>query len=214
MPVSSQRKRRAPKRISLIRNHEPMEHPQLQKLRQVLTPADLIENVEVGERTVAAVLIPLFVSGGELRALFIRRSERISRHQGQIAFPGGRAEAHDPSLLVTALREAHEEVGLRPETVSVLGRLNCNFTNTSRFAVTPFVGLIPDDAVLRPDDYEVAEIFSVSFAALRDPGLRGELRWDNGESVRIFPAIRYDGRTIWGLTYRIIEELLSLLPDE
>jgi 8-oxo-dGTP pyrophosphatase MutT (NUDIX family) len=188
-----------------------MDHPQLQRLRQTLVPADLIEEVEVGDRTVAAVLIPLFVANGDVHALFVRRSERISRHQGQVAFPGGRAEARDGSLLFTALREAQEEVGLRPETVAVLGRLNCNFTNTSKFAVTPFVGLIPADAGLQPDGYEVAEIFSVPLAALRDPSLRGEHRWDNGESVRIFPAIRYGGQIIWGLTYRIIDELLGLL---
>src|ERR1700719_3951740 len=104
--------------------------------------------------TPAAVLIPVLERGGELHLVYIRRSDHVASHRGQVAFPGGRVEAIDATLLDAALREAHEEVGLNPATVDVIGGLPTMHTSASGIIVAPFVGVIPSDAALKADPSE------------------------------------------------------------
>jgi 8-oxo-dGTP pyrophosphatase MutT (NUDIX family) len=162
----------------------------------------------------AAVLIPLFERRGELHIVYIRRSDHVASHRGQVAFPGGRVDPIDATLLDAALREAHEEVGIPPSIVQVIGALPTMQTTTSGIVVAPFVGVIPSDAPLRPQLAEVAQIFDVPLTALRDPQFRGDYEWKSeGPAARSskFPAILYGGQTIWGLTLRITLNLLELL---
>ncbi len=118
-----------------------MAYEQFEILRQRLVPLHTPDGgADAPGRVRAAVLVPIFDRDGELYVLFIRRSIRVATHQGQVAFPGGRAEPEDPDIMTTALREAQEEVGLRPETVEVLGRLTTSVTLTSNYLVTPSSG--------------------------------------------------------------------------
>jgi len=156
------------------------------------------------------VLVPLFEREEQLHVLYTRRSDRLLSHQGQVAFPGGKVDKADFDLLATALREAHEEIGLRPEAVEVLGGLTVISTQASGYSVAPFVGIIPDPVKLRPNPREVAEIFSVPMAVLSDQRFRGSYRW---RSSGTFPAILYGEQTIWGLTLRITLSLLELLQE-
>jgi 8-oxo-dGTP pyrophosphatase MutT (NUDIX family) len=162
----------------------------------------------------AAVLVPMFERSGELHLVYIRRSDHVASHRGQVAFPGGRVDAADATLLDAALREAHEEVGIRPSTVEVIGAFATMHTTTSGIVVAPFVGVIPPDTPLKPQLSEVAQIFDVPLTALRDPQYRGDYEWKSeGPASRSakFPAILYGGQTIWGLTLRITLNLLELL---
>jgi 8-oxo-dGTP pyrophosphatase MutT (NUDIX family) len=164
----------------------------------------------------AAVLIPMFERRDELHIVYIRRSDRVASHRGQVAFPGGRVDPVDATLLDAALREAHEEVGIHPATVDVVGPLATMQTATSGIIVASFVGVIPSDTPLRPQLSEVAQIFDVPLSALRDPRYRGDYQWTSeGPAARTgkFPAILYGGQTIWGLTYRITLNLLELLDS-
>lgn len=190
-----------------------MAYEQIETLRRRLVPPHFPDAAAQGTRgkVRAAVLVPIFDHEGELYMLFIKRSDTVATHQGQVAFPGGRSEPADPDILTTALREAYEEVGLRPETVEVLGRLTTAATMTSNYLVTPFVGVIGVPTDLRADQHEVAEIFSVPFAALRDPRFRGSFKWNRDGTLQDYPAILYGEQPIWGLTLRITEELLALL---
>jgi 8-oxo-dGTP pyrophosphatase MutT (NUDIX family) len=189
-----------------------MPYEQIETLRKRLTPLHAPDGAEgTPGKARAAVLVPIFEHDGELYMLFIKRSATVATHQSQVAFPGGRSEPDDPDILTTALREAQEEVGLRPETVEVLGRLTTAATFTSNYLVTPFVGVIGLPTDLRPDQHEVAEIFSVPFSALTDPRFRGRFEWNRGGSIQKYPAILYGEQPIWGLTLRITEELLALL---
>ena len=132
---------------------------QIEKIRSTLvavTPAPREEFTN--KSNAAAVLIPLFERDSELHMVFIRRSDHVASHRGQVAFPGGRVEAIDVTLLDAALREAHEEVGLDPATVDVVGGLPTMHTTASGIIVAPFVGVIPADSALKPDPSEVAEI--------------------------------------------------------
>jgi len=189
-----------------------MAYEQFEILRSRLVPLHSPDGAQANTNKVrAAILVPIFDREGELYVLFIKRSHTVATHQGQVAFPGGRSEPDDPDILTTALREAYEEVGLRPETVEVLGRLTTAATMTSNYLVTPFVGVIGVPTDLRADEHEVAEIFSVPVAALKDPRFRGRYKWNRGGSIQDYPAILYGEQPIWGLTLRIIEELLALL---
>jgi 8-oxo-dGTP pyrophosphatase MutT (NUDIX family) len=94
-------------------------------------------------RVHAAVLMPLFYAQGEYRLLFIRRSDRVEYHKGQISFPGGSMEETDRSFQEAALREAAEEVGIRKGDVDLLGRVDDTVTVSTRFVIHPFIGLIP-----------------------------------------------------------------------
>ncbi len=171
--------------------------------RVVLTPPG---------KTVAAVLVPLLTVDGEPNLLFTRRSNRLPHHQGQVAFPGGRRHPdEDPDLLATALREAQEEIGLDPGDVQLLGPLDDIETVSTRFVITPFVGLVPYPYAFRPCPTEVDVIFTVPLRVLQAPGAERREVWDfDGREVPIdtYPV---DGHVIWGATQRITRNLLGIL---
>lgn len=187
---------------------------QVEKIRNTLVGVTPAPREELANKSnAAAVLMPLFERDGELHVVFIRRSDHVASHRGQVAFPGGRVEAVDATLLDAALREAHEEVGLDPASVEVIGGLPTMHTTASGIIVAPFVGVIAPDAPLKPDPSEVAEIFDVPLSALRDPRFRGDYEWNPDGRARAskFPAILYGGQVIWGLTLRITINLLEIL---
>ena len=162
----------------------------------------------------AAVLAPLFVgAAGETRVLLTRRSARLSTHSGEVAFPGGRVDL-DESLENAALREAHEEIGLPPEAVRLVGQLEPLATRMSRAAITPFVGFIHTLPALTPSPREVDRIFDVSLAELIEPECYSEEIWPlpddvGGEfTVHVFEV---EGDTVWGATGRMLHRLLSIL---
>jgi 8-oxo-dGTP pyrophosphatase MutT (NUDIX family) len=195
-----------------------MTYPQeitrhLERLRRGLALADATPRERLANnRNAASVLVPMFQRGNDLHLVYIRRSDDVASHRGQVAFPGGRVDPGDTSALAAALREAYEEVGIDPSTVEVLGAFPAMSTLSSGMIVAPFVGVIPGDAVLRPQPEEVADIFDVPLTALRDPRHRGNYEWArDGGSKSQFPAILYGGQTIWGLTLRITLELLRIL---
>lgn len=159
----------------------------------------------------AAVLVPIFERDGDLHLLYTTRSAALPTHAGQVSFPGGRHAAADPSLLATALRETHEEIGLAAADVDVLGRLDPIHTFSSNFLITPFVGRIPYPHALRIDAREVDDAFSVPLDALLDPATTVAETWTiEGRAIPV-TAYRHDGRTIWGATQRITASLVDLL---
>jgi 8-oxo-dGTP pyrophosphatase MutT (NUDIX family) len=163
-------------------------------------------------KTLAAVLVPVLAVGGEPSLLFTRRSNLLQHHQGQIAFPGGRHHpGADADLAATALREAQEEIGLAPADVRLLGPLDDLETVSTRFLITPFVGVVPHPYDFKPCPDEVDVIFTVPLARLRSPdALRREL-WDFGGRKVPIDTYPVDGHVIWGATQRITRNLLAVL---
>ncbi len=170
----------------------------------------------------ASVLIPLIVHRAGVCVLLTERTAHLHDHAGQISFPGGRVEDNDADAIATALREAHEEIGLPPAQVDVVGTLPEYLTATG-YKVTPVIGLIerPFSPVL--DAFEVSEVFEVPLAFLMDPinHERRIFKMSDGEQVsRTFYAMPYatperaaEGRChfIWGATAAILRNLYQFL---
>lgn len=171
---------------------------------------------------VASVLIPLIVRAGGVYVLLTRRTAHLHDHAGQISFPGGRVEKGDADAIATALREAHEEIGLPPASVEVVGTLPEYLTATG-YKVTAVIGLIEQMFSPVLDAFEVSEVFEVPLAFLMDP-INHERRIfqmdEAGSNSRTFYAMPYatpgpeaDGRNyfIWGATAAILRNLYQFL---
>jgi 8-oxo-dGTP pyrophosphatase MutT (NUDIX family) len=148
--------------------------------------------------TPAAVLLPL-VFRHEPHVLLTRRTDHLSRHAGQVAFPGGRADPKDISLVETALRETQEETGIDPAFVTIAGFLDAYETGTG-YAILPVVGLLADGFALSPHEHEVAAIFEVPLSFLLDPANRQLHKREFQGRQRSFYAFTYEGHYIWGAT--------------
>jgi len=158
----------------------------------------------------AAVLVPVVRREKELTVLFTRRTAHLHDHAGQISFPGGRAEPGDRGAAETAMREAEEEIGLAAPRVEVLGELHPYVTVTG-YRVIPVVGLVTPPLELRPDDFEVAEVFEAPLAFLLDPANHqtNYVRFEGLE--RHYYAIPYRQYYIWGATAGMLMNMNAFL---
>jgi 8-oxo-dGTP pyrophosphatase MutT (NUDIX family) len=163
--------------------------------------------------TPAAVLLPL-VMRESLHVLLTQRSAHLSSHAGQIALPGGRVDAADVDGVAAALREAHEEVGLPPERVEVLGTLP-SYRTGSAFEITTVVGLVEPNWVVRPNVGEVDEVFEVPLAFLMDPAHHHRHWRESQGQRREWYAMPYvdakQDRFIWGATAGLLRNFYHLL---
>ncbi len=199
----------------------------LERLRARLDPADAVSSPQaifsdydlnggrpgaVATLRPAAVLAVLAPRADGLAVILTRRADHLSRHAGQVAFPGGRIDPGDHGPAAAALREAYEEIGLPPERVELLGGFDAYETVTG-YCVAPFVGLAPADFTPRPDPAEVAEVFEAPLRFLLDPAnIRCEGRVWRGATRRYY-AIEFEGRRIWGATAGMIAALRRRLED-
>jgi 8-oxo-dGTP pyrophosphatase MutT (NUDIX family) len=157
--------------------------------------------------TPAAVLVALAEREGGLNVILTRRADTLTRHSGQIAFPGGRAEPGEDAV-EAALREAHEEIALEPGHVRVAG-VGDPYRTVTGFEVTPVVGFLSPGFSLHPAEAEVAEIFEAPFAFLMDPANHQE--HSHLESGRRFYAMPFGDRFVWGATAGMLRALSERL---
>lgn len=182
------------------------------QVRSALLPVDITNDDDAVRREgqrIASVLMAL-VKRETWQVILTQRPETMPSHAGQISFPGGRRETGE-SALEAALRETHEEIGVKPKAVTVLGRLP-SFDAVSDYRVTPFVGIIDPAAPLIPDPREVAELFEVPFAFIINPDnhIARDVYFD-GREHRLYD-MPYDGpcgthRNIWGMTAMMMRRL-------
>lgn len=158
----------------------------------------------------AAVLIPIYKKDGECHVLLTKRTEELEYHKGQICFPGGSHHEEDGSLQDTALREAYEEVGIRPEDVEILGELDGFGTLTSNFLITPFVGVIPYPYEFIVSEHEIDELVEIPLSALADDSnYWEEIRSAEGVTGKA-SFFKYKDKVVWGATSRILKQFVDL----
>ncbi len=158
--------------------------------------------------TEAAVLIPIAEVSGRESILLTRRAEHLNSHSGEVAFPGGKRENADGSLLETALRESHEEMGILPADVSVEAELEPSYTRHG-MRVTPFIGRISNTDSLRPDPSEIGAFFWFPLELLKtDPRVRTDI-FTLEDREYWAPVYEYEGYTVWGFTARVLVEFLN-----
>lgn len=182
-----------------------------QALEEALKPYGDIQSF-VGSFPQQAAVMVLITDEVSPEIIFTLRSKHLNQHAGEVCFPGGKWEPQDHSLLTTALRETHEEIGLASGMVDILGALPARATRSGAM-VRPFVGKIPPACRFNLNHHELEELFSVPLAAFQQ-GLqvRTDVFERNGQRFRI-PAYIYEGYEIWGFTAGITAELLSLLQS-
>lgn len=158
----------------------------------------------------AAVLVAVVNRAPHATVLFTQRTAHLHDHPGQVSFPGGRCEDEDASPIFTALREAHEEIGLPPSEVDVIGCLPDYRTSTG-FVITPVVGIVEPPLELRPDTFEVAEVFEAPLYFLLDPRNHQRHSSESGGRLRQYYAMPYEGHYIWGATAGMVVSLYGRL---
>jgi 8-oxo-dGTP pyrophosphatase MutT (NUDIX family) len=177
------------------------------ELQAVLLAPEAAEGIVVRGGIRAAVLVPLYLEGGQLHAVFTKRRDDLRRHPGEISFPGGRQDEGDADLAATALREAHEEIGLASEAVDLLGALEPTPTIATGYAVYPFVGLLEPGHEWTLSAREVAQVLELSLPSVRQ-GYRRQRLIRRGIPIRTDTYVVGD-HLIWGATARILSDLLD-----
>ena len=164
-----------------------------------------VDDLEAYEGTAAAVLIAV-TDRAEPGVILTQRPETMRRHPGQAAFPGGRVDAGDASVIAAALREAEEEIGLARHIPDVIGTVDLYRTITS-YTITPVLAVIPPDLALVANPHEVSDIFEVPLDFLLNPANHQAKTLDwNGQERRFF-EMHWDGHRIWGATAAMIVNL-------
>jgi len=161
----------------------------------------------------AAVLVPLVMRETGFTVLLTQRTAHLYDHAGQVSFPGGRVEQSDHSPIATALRETHEETGLTPEHIDVLGSLPRYYTGTG-FAITPVTGVVRPTFTLAPDEFEVAEVFEVPLAFFTNPSnyrLHRAKLPDGSE--RQYYSVPWEQYFIWGATAAMLRGMYQVLAE-
>ncbi len=183
----------------------------IEKTRQAMTEF-IPRRIDDPTATPAAVLILIYDREGEAHVLFTKRTDQVEHHKGQVSFPGGACDDEDDCLETTALRETHEEIGVQPEDIEIVGQLDEMLT-ISNFRVTPYVGILKaiSEYSFVVNSHEVAQVVQVPLPHLMDErNMELEVREHKGKQVLV-PAYTYEGHRIWGATARMLRQFLELL---
>ena len=169
------------------------------------------KSVEDDSLKPAAVLVLIYPKNGEHSVLFNKRSQEVEHHKGEISFPGGARDPEDGDFWDTALRETHEEMGVNPGDVTVLGQLD-NVVTRSQYLVRVFVGTVPYPYQFTLSRREIDRIIEVPFRHLMDPThQREEVRWLDDRPTKTYSYV-YGEDIIFGATARIVQQFLEAFP--
>jgi len=158
----------------------------------------------------AAVLVPIVNQPDGLTLIFTQRTAHLHDHAGQISFPGGRVDEGDADRIATALREAEEETGLSRSRVEIIGQLP-EYDIPTGFRVTPVVGWVEPPLELKPDSFEVADVFEVPLSFFLDPANHQRHSDVRNGRKRYYYSMPYGDRNIWGATAGMLYSLFQIL---
>ena len=157
----------------------------------------------------AAVLCPLYIEDENLKILFIKRSQTVRHHKGEISFPGGVKDLQDKSLKKTSLRETEEEIGVKESEITIFGGLDEVNTSTG-FLVSPFVGSIPYPYNFKLSTNEVDNLISLAVNDFLEPDNEVDFFYFNGRHLSTQRAFKINDHTIWGATAKIMGQFLDI----
>ena len=160
----------------------------------------------------AAVLAPLRETDDGLELIFTLRTGGLASHAGQVSFPGGRVDPKDGDRWDTALREAHEELGIPGASVTRIGQLD-DLVTITHFHVSPCVGLVEPGVELVPDPSEVAHVFSVPLGLFYDPALRRSMSLLGDPHRGEVAFFMTNPHVVWGATGAMIDNLVALTAN-
>jgi 8-oxo-dGTP pyrophosphatase MutT (NUDIX family) len=171
------------------------------------------ENPDLTHARMGSVLALFYPDNATAKLVFIKRPVYDGVHSDQIAFPGGGFEPFDRDDMDTALRETHEEIGIPPREITVIGKLTRLYIPPSNFLVNPYVGYMNEKPIFYPDPAEVEEVFSLDInqLVLRSSFQHREVKGLNSSFV--VPCYYLDGRLIWGATSMMLGELLHVIRE-
>lgn len=171
--------------------------------------ATLVQQPPLGNANASAVLVALFQGDAGAEVVLTRRSQNLTNHKGEISFPGGRMDAHE-LVVETALREAHEEINLAPELVEVVGQLSATATLVSNSHIVPIVARLQAKPSLTVRNSEVDRVFTVPLVDLIRQDTYTEEFWGSPSGEYRLHFFHLDDETIWGVTGRMLYQLLSI----
>lgn len=164
----------------------------------------------VGDLIPAAVLMLLWEGPQGAEVLLTERSRDVTDHKGQVSFPGGMKEPSDADFLATAIRESVEEVGLDPDGLRLLGRMD-DYKTVTGYHVAPFVGVVESFEGLEPMTEEITEVFPFPLDVMADPANVRRMPVDHPDGFNEILFVDYQGHVIWGATARMLNGLMELL---
>ena len=174
--------------------------------KQRISQSDPLLPIDTSQFRKAAVLILIVQRSDGLHIIFTQRALHLRNHPGQISFPGGKYETFDHDLKQTALRETQEEIGIPTDKITVLGSLP-ELTTTSGFLISPYLGFVTPDHILKLDEQEVKCSFEVPLAFLLDANNFHAKNITRKQKQRFVYLIPYQNRMIWGATAQILKNL-------
>ena len=179
-----------------------------------ITMAEYVASEQVNPR-LSAVLICLFPDNENICTWLMLRPDEQGAHSGQVSFPGGRFESGDIDLQTTALREAHEEIGIDRAKIEVIGTLTDLYIPVSNNLVRPFIGFVKEKPALQKNDVEVKAIIETDISLILNPALKQVATFTglHNRSIRA-PYYNIHGHKVWGATAMMLSELESIILQQ
>ncbi|MFY0593022.1 MAG: CoA pyrophosphatase [Roseivirga sp.] len=159
------------------------------------------------------VMVLLYPKDGDIYLPLMKRPVYEGAHSGQVSFPGGKVEKQDKNLVDTALRETHEEIGVLPHDIQVIGQLSELFIIASNFKVFPTVGILKNEPDFIPDEREVDRVLLPNLSHLKDSNNRGMKTMKFPPYTINSPYFDVEGEIVWGATAMILSELIHIVED-
>jgi len=186
-------------------------HASQLKMSSLIRIRELMNFIQPENATLSSVLVLLYPVDDTIRLVLTLRPQYEGVHSGQISLPGGKREDSDDSLIYTALREAHEEIGIDPGRVQILGQLTEMYIPPSNFVVTPVVGYMTSRPEFIPDPHEVARIIEVTLSDLLDEKnlQKRKMKLRYGITMKV-PCFNLGGDIVWGATAMILSEFREI----
>lgn len=184
-----------------------------EKAHKEMLPYRVLTSLAIKDKTIepklSSVMCLLFEENEKINTILIERQKDGGKHSGQIAFPGGKKDETDLDLSYTALRETHEEIGVLPEKIEILGTLSQVYIPVSNFLVQPFVGIIHEKPNFVLSEKEVKEVFTFSLDDLLNEAIKKnvDIKTDEGFKLKNMPSFQINEKTVWGATSLILNEL-------